>query len=206
LSQFPESDTLAFYELNAEAYARQTAKADLSNLYDRFLPLVMQGGRILDVGCGGGRDLRAFKERGFECVGVDASPRLAKIAHEYSDCRVVVGKIEELRLTRSFDAAWACASLLHVRRSRLPAALHRIRDALRPSGIFFVSVQEGNGEHVGPDGRLFIWYSCEDLIELVKSSGFVVFEQWRTEDKLPGRIGKTWINLLARCNLGEPHL
>lgn len=82
------SATIAFYDNNAERYAWQTAQADLSELYARFVPHVKAGGRILDVGCGGGRDLREFKSRGFRCVGIDPAPRLAQFAREFSECKV----------------------------------------------------------------------------------------------------------------------
>jgi len=197
-SQGWKVETLLFYENNANFYASQSASIDLTSLYERFLPLVPKGGRILDVGCGGGRDLRAFSSRGFECVGLDPSSQLARIAHNHSGCEVIIGRVEELDISKSFDAVWACASLLHIPTRLLPVALRRIRKALKSSGIFFISLQEGEGEIVAADGRFFSRYSAAELQALVTASGFAILSEWITDDALQSRKGISWINILAR--------
>lgn len=199
LSDWRQLDTLSFYESNADSYAQRTSSADLAPIYEQFLPLVPPGGRILDVGCGGGRDLRAFHLRGFKCIGIDPSKRLARIAHEYSGCETLVMGAEDLMFTSSFDGVWACASLLHVPRSQLLAALARIFCALKPAGVMFISMQQGGGEAVAPDGRFFARYSSVELERVVSSAGFVVLKTWVTDDALPiGRRNIAWVNLLAR--------
>src|SRR4051794_16074486 len=65
--------TIDYYTKHAREYFNKTVDADLSDAHDRFLSLVRPGGRILDAGCGSGRDLRVFHERGFAAVGIDAS-------------------------------------------------------------------------------------------------------------------------------------
>jgi SAM-dependent methyltransferase len=200
------SATVTFYDNNAERYAWQTAQADLSELYARFLPLVKTGGRILDVGCGGGRDLREFKTRGFRCVGVDPAPRLAQFAREFSECKVVVGKAEDLPFFQEFDGVWACASLLHIDRAKLKVAMERISLALAVEGVLFLSMQAGAGHSKGEDGRFYERYSAAELKAIVDSSGFAVLDQWSTQDTLPGRGAMTWLNLLAKKTHLPSHL
>lgn len=107
--------TLRFYETNAEVYAEQTRGIDLAHLYKPFLKCIPRGGRILDVGCGAGRDLRRFMDDGFEAVGVDPSEKLAAIASEFSGCKVLVSGVQDLSFNQEFDGAWACASLIRKR-------------------------------------------------------------------------------------------
>ena len=78
----PVTDTLAWYDRSAADFAVRTAELDLAPLYDRFLRRVRPGGRILDAGCGVGRDALAFAERGFEVVAFDASEEMARLARE----------------------------------------------------------------------------------------------------------------------------
>ena len=198
LSDKRVADTLSFYENNADVYAQQTASVDLADLYEQFLNLLPNGGRILDVGCGSGRDLRAFKLMGFDCVGIDPSSNLARIAHEYSGCETIVTGVEGVSFESSFDGVWACASLLHLPRRRLPVALNRIHIALKPTGLFFISIQQGEGESVATDGRFFARYSLTELNELVNSAGFVVLREWSTDDAQQKRRAISWINILAR--------
>ena len=193
-----ERRTLAFYDENAVGYALQTGQADLTQLYAAFLPLLPPGGRILDLGCGGGRDLRAFKALGFNCIGIDPSVQLAQIAAESSACEVVVARAQDMNFVDEFDGVWACASLLHLARSELPLTLVRIRKALRGGGVLFLSMQEGIGSSVASDGRFYTWYSARELSAMAVSAGLSLISQWHTPDKLLGRGTVSWINLLAR--------
>lgn len=192
-----EGGTLAFYNENANHYALETAQADLSQLYARFVSCLPPGGRLLDLGCGGGRDLRVFKSFGFDCLGVDPSTRLAKIAAEVSCCEVVVGRAQDLSFVDAFDGVWACASLLHLPKEEMLATLIRVREALRSNGVLFLSMQEGHGASIALDGRFYTRYSAQELRLLVVASGLNVIDQWFTADSLQGRESISWINLLA---------
>ena len=196
--QTDERRTLTFYDENAASYALQTESADLTQLYERFLQLIPRGGRILDLGCGGGRDLRAFKSFGFECIGLDPSKRLAKIAKEHSGCEVIVARAQDLCFREEFDGIWACASLLHISRSELPLTMDRVRNSLKIGGVLFLSMQEGNGSSVAPDGRFYEKYSAGELEIIMVSANLDVISQWATSDTLQGRELISWINLLAR--------
>lgn len=55
-----------YYEINAKQYAAATFSADMSEQYRRFLPLLKEGARILDVGSGSGRDACCFQKLGYQ--------------------------------------------------------------------------------------------------------------------------------------------
>ncbi len=192
-----DRQTLAYYDSHADEYARQTAGADLNKLYERFLPHLPVASQILDIGCGGGRDMRAFKMLGFDCLGIDPAPSLARIARKYSGCEVIVAKAEEIKFNEEFEGAWACASLLHLPRTILPIALVKIHNALKAGGAFFLSMQEGIEDCVEADGRFFARYTSEELLLYIRTAGFKVLEQWCTADTLPGRREIVWLNVLA---------
>jgi 2-polyprenyl-3-methyl-5-hydroxy-6-metoxy-1,4-benzoquinol methylase len=193
--------TTTFYERHAQEYFARTVGADMSALYDRFLPHVRPGGRILDLGCGSGRDLKAFIERGFDASGIDASPALVKLATDYSGVRCAPMRLEELRSEAEFDAVWACASLLHIRKKKLVAVLRRVRRSLVPGGLMFASVRIGDGEATEPDGRYFAYYSLAEFGDLCHKAGFRIEDLWTSDDSLrEGPRSILWANVIG-CNL-----
>lgn len=194
------SSTERFYEDHAAEYFKRTVAVDMSRLYDRFLALLPPGGRILDAGCGSGRDLRHFVKCGFRAMGMDTSTSLVDLAKSYSGAPCIVGRLESMDFASAFDGIWACASLLHLPKSMLASALRRIQTALVPCGILFASVQEGGGERSAPDGRFFSYYQPIEFISAVKDVGFVIEDAWVSEDVLPQRRSVRWVNVLARRN------
>lgn len=196
----PRTSTVDYYETHARAYFDRTVWADLSALYDAFLKYVHPGGRILDAGCGSGRDLKAFRSRGFDAVGIDASEALVTLARKFSGapcCRI---HLEDVDFNSEFDAVWACASLLHLPKAETTPVLKRLRRSLVTGGVLFASVQSGEGEHLSPDGRFFAYYDPDELLRIVEASGLTVEERWITEDTLATRRAIRWINLIARNN------
>ena len=87
--------TISFYDREAQRYAASTVKLDLSDLRQRFTEQLPLGGRILDVGCGSGRDLQAFRLLGFDAMGIEPSVSLAKLAEDLSDAVVSVTQVQD---------------------------------------------------------------------------------------------------------------
>ena len=189
--------TTEFYESHAREYFDRTASADLSALYDSFLSHVRPGGRILDVGCGSGRDLKVFRQRGFKPVGIDASPTLVKLAHTFSGVVCKATRFQDLNFREYFDAVWACASLLHLPKRRIGRILRRLYTSLIDGGTLFVSMQIGCGEKLAEDGRFFAYYQPDELARRVQKAGFSIDRVWISEDSLPGRTRTRWVNVIA---------
>lgn len=196
-SRHMDHPTLAYYEAHADDYARRTLDAGLYDVYPRFVNGLSTGSRILDLGCGAGRDLKVFARLGFRPYGLDASPSLVRIAGRFSGVPVVVGRIEDIEFDREFDAVWACASLLHVPRQELNSTIRRIRAALKPGGPFFASIQAGTGEERGSDGRLFTYFEENEFRSALVDNEFHHVEAWITGDSLREGRQLTWLNFLS---------
>ena len=190
--------TAAFYELRAEEYFERTVSADLRELYAIFLKHVPAGGKILDAGCGSGRDLKQFSTRRFRVLGIDASQRLSMLAAEYSGAHCKTMRLQDIPYEKEFDGIWACASLLHLPKQELLPVLSLLRRALVPGGQIFASVQLGHGESLARDGRLFSYYGCEEFSQYFARADLIVEQLWISEDSLPDRTNVRWINLLAK--------
>lgn len=192
-----QSTTTRFYEDRALEYFDRTVHADLRHLYERFLPLVPKGGRILDAGCGSGRDLKVFRERGYRPFGIDSSRNLIQLASSFAGVECEVNRLQDIVFTGEFDAIWACASLLHLRKSELGQVLDRLYRALVSGGVFFATIQLGQGEQMASDGRFYAYYNDQEFLLAVQASGFAVEDSWISEDSLPNRPTIRWLNVLA---------
>jgi SAM-dependent methyltransferase len=165
--------TKRYYDENARAYAANVALADLSDLWNAFAYLLPTGGVVLDVGCGGGRDLKALTSRGLHAMGLDYSSAMAEVARVESDRPVVVGDLRSFDFgTGRFDGVWAVAALLHVPRHEIPGLLRRVYLGLRVPGVFLTSMQSGRGIETSADGRLFELYLPDQWQELLQCAGF----------------------------------
>jgi len=57
-----------YYDTHAQQYFDKTAHADMKELYDMVLPDLPKSARILDLGCGSGRDAAFFKAQGYDVL------------------------------------------------------------------------------------------------------------------------------------------
>lgn len=190
--------TLDYYNENADAFAESTQNADMHLTQDRFLSLLEEGSAILDFGCGSGRDLRYFMEKGYRVTGTDGSEELCRLASAFSGIKVKQLLFQELDDEEVYDGIWACSSILHLSRKELPSVLRKMHTALKSNGIAYASFKYGNFEGER-NGRYFTDFTEESFGEMLKEvSGFVTEECWITGDVRPGREEEKWLNLLLR--------
>lgn len=105
--------TLDYYNQNADQFVKGTVSVDFKETQDRFLG-ALSGKRVLDFGCGSGRDTKYFIENGFEVVATDGSEELCKSASEYTGIAVKQMLFQELDEIDKYDGIWACSSILHL--------------------------------------------------------------------------------------------
>lgn len=189
--------TDAFYRENAQVYFDRTFNLPMDHLYRPFLDVVGERGRILDVGSGSGRDVKAFRALGYEAVGIEASPELAALATHHVGPYFTVARVESFVTNDRFDAVWACASLLHLARAELYGTIRRLRGLLRPGGVFFATVQVGAGEQVQLDGRRYTYYSAPEFEDAIIEGGLQILRSWQSNDVMRPN-GPRWINIIAR--------
>lgn len=156
--------------------------------FRKFLPK----GRIIDIGCGAGRDALLFKEckEFYSYIGIDASPEMIREAR-----RMVVGTIflemnmYELNFGKDFfDGFWASVSLLHISKSRslgvfqrkINVVLGQIRKIVKKNGIGFIVIKQGEGEKMIYDekgnGRFFVFYNDCEFRKILEKNKFKVLK------------------------------
>ena len=192
-----ENRTLDWYRDNAEEFIAGTVNADMTAHYCPFLELVPAGGTILDLGCGAGGAALYFTRKGYRVLAVDGCRELCEYTRQHAGCETRQMYFEELDYTDVFDAVWACASLLHVRKESLPGVLRLVRRALKENGVFYASFKHGDSEREH-NGRVFSDFTEDSLRELLdEAGGFRVEKLWLTEDVRPDRAGERWVNVLC---------
>ena len=195
MSQRSESSTIRYYDDHTEEYVRATAGVEMEPLYRPFLELVPKGGKILDAGCGSGRDTKEFLDRGYCVRSIDASAKMVETTTRLTGQSAQQLQFQELDFTDTFDGIWACASLLHVPLIALDDVLARFAAALHPGGICYLSFKEGVGERMDGD-RLFVDFTEDALRDRLKRQPLVKMVQiWMSSDLIPGR-SERWVNAI----------
>jgi len=190
------TDTLGYYNENAEAFVNSTLDVSMDEIYRTFIPHVVEGGHILDAGCGSGRDTLHFHRLGFRVSAFDASQEIAVLARQKTGLSVACRTFHDVDERHVYDGIWACASLLHLPENKIPEVLNRLWLALKPGGVMYASFKVGDGERES-SGRHFTDANEERAarwFESIDSDLELAF--WRTEDQRPGR-DEQWLNIRA---------
>jgi SAM-dependent methyltransferase len=197
------TSTKQYYKVHALDYFRATFNLDIHTLWEKFELHVVSGAKVIDIGCGSGRDLVHFANHGYKVVGVDYSIELLKLAGAHSHQPVVLAEIASLPFkANTFDAGWAIGSLLHIPRNSINDVLAGIYKILKQDSILLTSVKKGLGDQVDHLGRYTAFYDLSEWRDLVEDSGFAIVEIEEENEKraikLSNRETVSWINCLAR--------
>ena len=187
--------TLQYYNEKAASFTQDTQNVEFSSLQDEFVSGIPEGGRILDLGCGSGRDSKAFLDKGYDVVSVDGSEELAKIASKYIGREVICTTFQDYEPKGEFDGIWACASLLHLTKKEIVPVMKKLAVALKNGGTFYVSFKYGDfsGDR---NGRFFTDLTEDSFRELIAEvPGLKIQRQFITGDARPGRETEKWLNV-----------
>lgn len=187
-----------YYNQHAEEFVNRTLHADVSERYAKFIPYLPTKARILDAGCGSGRDSLYFKNLGFDVLAFDASIEMVKISSKFVGKETLHLRFQDLGFEGAFDAIWASASLLHIPYEELTSVLQKLHFALKPSGILFASFKYGEGRREA-DNRIF-YDMTECSIEPYLRNLFTPLETWVQVDngqKAPSP-SRAWLNIITR--------
>ncbi len=167
--------TIQHYDASAESFRQGTWDHDVTQNYAALLGAIetVPPHRILDLGCGPGRDLVWFEAQGHEPVGLDGSARFVEMAREASGCEVLHQSFLALDLPpERFDGVFANASLFHVPSQELPRVLRQLLAALVPGGVLFASNPRGTDAEGWNGDRYGAFHSLETWRAVVTAAGF----------------------------------
>ena len=180
--------TLQHYNENATAFWQGTRDHDVRQNIEALLRHIRGSTpfRILDFGCGPGRDLAAFRALGHEPVGLEGSPALAAMAREHSGCEVWEQDFLALSLPAGhFDGIFANASLFHVPSCELPRVLGELHTTLKPDGVLFASNPRGNNQEGWNGARYGTYHDLASWRGYLERAGFAELEHYYRPAGLP---------------------
>ena len=196
---FISANSVEYYNKNSNNYYHRTINLDMSSCYYNFFSCVPKNSSILDIGCGCGRDSKFFLDNGHSVTAFDGSIKMVEQAKKEIKQEVMHLYFSEMNFQNEFDAAWACASLLHVPYIQQKCILEYIHNALKPEGIFFASYKYGKEkETVGL--REFFNFNETSILPYL-SGLFELLTIWTTPYTNQGfsDSSKKWLNFLVRA-------
>lgn len=193
-----ETKTIEYYNENVDKFVSDTQDVVFTATQDLFLSYLNDGDKILDFGCGSGRDSKYFASKGYKVTATDGSEEICKAARTYVGIEVKQLLFNELEDINEYEGVWACSSILHLDRANLIDAFHRIAKALKDKGVLYTSFKYSEYEGMR-NGRYFIDFTSETFHEFMKEiPEFEIEKEWVTGDVRPGRGNEKWLNLIMR--------
>ena len=196
--------TVGHYDASAESFKTGTWEHDVSQnraaLLDAIALPAPRPARVLDFGCGPGRDLVWFREQGHEPTGLDGSARFVTMARAASGCEVLHQDMLSLALPpEHFDGVFANASLFHVPAQELPRVLGQLHATLRPGGVLFTSNPRAMGDDSeGWNGaRYGSYHSYDRWRAFLDAAGFDELRHYYRPDGEP-RAEQPWLATVSR--------
>lgn len=187
--------TLDYYNQNAEGFRAGTRDHDVSQNIEALLDAITGEPpfRILDFGCGPGRDLRTFQRLGHTPVGLDGAEEFVRMARADTGCEVWRQDFLALSLPEQrFDGVFANASLFHVPAGELPRVLAEIHDTLKPGGVLFASNPRGDNDEGWNGDRYGVYHDLPSWQRYLTAAGFTEIGHYYRPAGLP-REQQPWL-------------
>lgn len=194
------TNTITYYNHYAQTFISTTRNVDFCATQTRFLDKLPIGSKILDFGCGSGRDTKYFLSQGYEVDATDGSEEICRLASEYIGMPVKHMLFQELEEEDTYDGIWACSSILHLTYDELKLVFAKMAKALKKAGIIYTSFKYGTFEGER-NGRYFIDMTEEKFTKFLgEKNDFHIEELWISSDVRPNRGEEKWLNLILRKN------
>lgn len=188
--------TIEVYDRMAADYAR-LADAHLAPGLREWLARLEPGTRVLDLGCGTGRDAALMLAAGLDVLAVDGSAAMVARAAAHPGLNIRQATFDDIPALGTFGGIWASFSLLHAPRADFPRHLADLRAACLESAQLGLGMKTGSGEGLDRLGRFYSYYSEAELRALLAAAGFAVEAAiFGADAGLAGTVDD-WLVLLA---------
>ncbi len=135
-------DKMSLYQKHMQGYVQ---------LLKKFEKLVGESGRILDAGCGWGRDVNYFLENGYDTTGIDRAPKPLEFGADKYKANNMGEKLHRMDVKNlgfqknTFDGIW-CNSVIHF---YPPEKIHKpvseLSRVLKKDGVLYINFKLTKG-------------------------------------------------------------
>jgi SAM-dependent methyltransferase len=155
-------------------------------LLDEFLLMTgVSRARVLDIGCGSGRDTDYLEQKGAVVVGIDVSSGMLRLARRRVSSRgLCLMEMRNLGFSGgSFDGIWANGCIYHIPKTEFIRILYEAGRVLKPSGVFSFNIKAGSGEGLEDNprsyeggSRYYAYYAASEMVAYLERAGFEIIE------------------------------
>lgn len=173
------------YQATAQEFCQNVMELAPIKSIETFLNFLPPKAKIIDIGCGSGRDAKLFTDKGADVLGIDFSSNLIEIARLQAPlANFQLMDIETMSLpASSFDGVWSACSLGHIAKNKLQDALRNIHSLLNDKGYFYLALKKGVGEKLEIDPRyqgdvrkFWAYYEEEELKDILQAASFKILD------------------------------
>ena len=192
------NEAIQAYDKIASIYADYTFPKLLQFQLNKFISLLI-GKKVLDAGCGPGRDLLYFKEEGLDITGIDISKGMLRECKRRTGITGLQIDMREMSFKDNmFDGVWCMASFSDIPKEDNSKVINEFYRILKRGGVIYIAVKEGSGMEIvkkkkyNDMPRIYVYYKQTELEDLLKKK-FVILTSNTIDDQ-----GTSWVEIFAK--------
>jgi cyclopropane fatty-acyl-phospholipid synthase-like methyltransferase len=197
--------TINYYNHASELLTLKYETADVSNIHNLLLNTFNQEDKLLEIGCGSGRDTSYMIKNGYDVIGIDGSIKMieeAKKLHPELYSKLFYKILpNDLDFNDKFDGIYSIATLMHLSQIDLEKTILNIYNLLNTNGKFLMSVSlfrnDINKNGFDEKGRFFLTLSKNEWISVLENNGFKIEDTITNKDGL-NRESISWLTIISK--------
>ena len=178
-----DQKTIDFYNLQSFEYSSWSSKHRNDDILIKFISMLPEKSKILDLGCGAGHDSLYFVSKEFSVTALDASQKILETIPKNPNIKIINSDFISFKNKIKFSGIWSSFSLQHIKKKYLLSTVQFLEKYLLQQGIFYIGIHEGNKELRDSLGRYYCYYEEVEILDYLNKAGFKLINFSRDKSK-----------------------
>ncbi len=178
-----DQKTIDFYNLQSFEYSSWSSKHRKDDILIKFISMLPEKSKILDLGCGAGHDSLYFVSKEFSVTALDASQKILETIPKHPNIEIINSDFISFKNKKNFSGIWSSFSLQHIKKIYLLSTVQFLEKHLLQQGIFYIGIHEGNKELRDSLGRYYCYYEEVEILDYLDKAGFKLINFSRDKSK-----------------------